>query len=483
MSEAEYSSLLTPGPGERFEDSVEDGIDRFVEAGRWTRNNPRKASAIAAGALALWMGVQFGIPWAINKYHEVRASNDIEQAEEQLFSLTETQATALEDLDENRFIIIDELEPGLDAKISDAGEAAAGFVDDINSAKDLFEQGQFREVRMELESDYDDAHQGPGLIDLISAEIPLVATVSDYSTTLRDKRDAALTDEVRLVREMDFQNNGYENENLQNALGGRLRSHEPTLTFILDIALRPGVSRKANGMFDSARSSFVSAAFSFHSDSFVHYTSELDGTMDQGDYDSVLLAQRSVFGAISSGDTSLSSLVSYKGTLTEQWFTVVERRWEDSHKESYEVMVDNPAYNEWQERVCDTVCTTKYCSERYCRQRATDGGIEEDCTTVQEPCGQDCEEKCDYEHRDNGQPKRIPETRWRTIPEYWVKVDTHTTRGVRSKETDLEDEGVWNRREHKLGFQEWKPFGDDREYQGFGGIGPNGEKPYIMQKR
>jgi len=406
-------------------------------------------------------------------------------AEEQLFALTETQDAAYSNLKSNRFIIKDSVEPSLDEKIVHAGQKAGEFVEEIDAAKILFAEGEFIEVRLRFESNYDDEHQGPGLIELIGDEVPLVATVSTYATSLREKRDAALRGESGLLRELEFRDAGFVDKHLQNSLGTRLVVKEPTLNFIVDIAYRPDVSAKGKGMYESARSSFVSAASGFGASSFVHYIKDLDGTLDQTDYDSVLSSQRVIFGRIESGDSSLSSLVVYKGKLTTQWFTVVAKRWEDSHQEEYFVKEKNPDYREGTREDCTKkVCTPDYKTNTYCRKMATaDGGVTQDCTKVREAIGTETCGPCPDVHWDNGEDKIIDVRKERTIAEYWVKVDTHDTNGVSSEKTDLKVRSTWMQTDKKLGYQEWKPFGDDRAYQGFGGIGPHNDKPYIMEKR
>jgi hypothetical protein len=474
----EVEKLLERGPGERFEDWVQRTYDKGVRAKEWARMHPTQTAVGTGTVVAVWLGLQFGLPWAINKYHETRAGNDIESAETHLATLTETQGAALRDLDNNRFIVIDTKEPALDDRITEAGRQAGVFFEDLDEAHEMFEDGNFKGVRAWLETDYDEEHQGPGLIDTIEATISPVAYVSDYTLDLRDKRDTALSQEGKLDRETNFEDHGFSDPYLQNPLGGRLRGVEPILAFCLEIAIRQGVITTAYDHYNLAEDSFSSAAGFFDDAEFLHYTEEFDGTMDTSDYKVVLADQQTVFNRISNGDGSIERLVAYRTTLTMQWFTVVTNRERGSHEESYEVTINNPSFRSWTEQDCETV--TKYCSRTRTRSRANaDGSVDYQTVTVREACG--TEQDCRTVHKDNGQPRRIQETRWRTIQEYWVTTDTHKVGGTTSSKVDLKSASAYGATKNQNGYQVWKPYGDDRNYQGKGGIGPNGERPHIVQ--
>ena len=75
MSDAEVRKLLVPTRGEKIEDGLEKTIDFTVDkarrGARWSKRNPLKAIGATVGVIGLSLGLYFGVPWAIEKYHEL----------------------------------------------------------------------------------------------------------------------------------------------------------------------------------------------------------------------------------------------------------------------------------------------------------------------------------------------------------------------------------------------------------------------------
>jgi len=66
------------------------------------------------------------------------------------------------------------------------------------------------------------------------------------------------------------------------------------------------------------------------------------------------------------------------------------------------------------------------------------------------------------------------------IPEYWVRMETHRPSGTTSSNEDLKESFKYNQQQYQLGYQRWKPYGDDTVYEGLGNIGPGNERAHLV---
>lgn len=469
--------LMQPGAGEAIEQKVESAI----EAGRRTaedlsdhvRRHPKFALGGIFSAIALAATLYWGIPWAINKYHESRAAKDIATAQVNVRDLAGKHKEALAQIDQQRFIIPDQRENALERTLADVSPKFKHWLADIDQARAQFAKKEFKAVRQKFE----DAEQParPGLLSVIKSEFVPVQSVIDYTMQIRSLRDQALRQEGQLNSEFRLIELGFADAALNTTVGTRVRGTQPFLEKILRIARRSQVRDNTKAMEYAAKRSF-GEGFSFYTaTSFIHYFASLDNTLDVPDYQKVIAAQATVVSRIKSGDTSLAEISRYLTRLEEQWLTRVTNRRESSHQEKYFVTVDNPAYREWteQESYEDEECTTTYTT--HSRSRANEDGTT-DTEEVEVP-DTDCKSVTKHRtvQKDNGEPETIEEPRYRTIPEYWVTTETHRfeTRLVVTEGTvDLQELGLWRARQYQKGFQVWKPYGDDQEYNGFGRIGP-----------
>ncbi len=474
---SDIEKLMQPNTGEAIEQRVESAVHAGKKAAAdlsdHVRRHPKFAITGMLSAVALAATLYWGIPFAIHKYHESRAAKDITAAETAVHSLIVKHKEASGEVEQQKFIIPDDKENTLERSLAGVTPNFKRWLGEIDHAKAQFARKEFRLIRDRFE----DAEEPPkaGLITTIKSGFVPVQSVIDYARQIRSLRDQALHQETVLASECKQVELGFPEAALNTTLGTRVQAARPALERILRIARRAQVRDNAKAMDYAAKRSF-SEGFSFYTaSSFVRYSTSLDNTLDIPDYQRVVAAQATVVSRIKSGDASLAEISKYLVRLEEQWLTRVTHRRESSHQEKYFVTVDNPAYREWtdQEPYSDEECTTSYTTQT--RSRANDDGTV-DTETVEVP-ETDCKPVTRYRtvHKDNGEPETIQEARFRTIPEYWVTTETHRfamRRIVTDDTVDLKELGLWRARQHQQGFQVWKPYGDDQEYNGFGRIGP-----------
>jgi len=472
--------LLHKTKPEVLEDTVEKTVTSAIKHSKemqaWARKHPGHAAAYAGGIVGLFATLYWGIPFAINKYHEHRAENDIQQAEEKIFTIAQNQENTFKNLEAQRFVIRDDIEHKLEEDLNGTAVRIHEWNEQVKAEKQRFELGKFKEVRAVFETE----DNRTGLLDTIDAQFKPIETISVYITTLRTKRDQAFGQEQQLSSLM--KETPTNTDGLHNTLGSRLEQNKPVLDNILRIAIRDEVKAKGNKFYNGARSQYLSATRGFATQNFVHYTAALDNNLDIPDYDNVLGAQQNLLSNISSGDGQLSSLHSYLNTLQEQWYTILTKRWESSHEHHYTVRINNPSFREWSEQDCSRQkCDPTYSSKRVCRSRANqNGSVDQQCTTVRERTGQSCRPDCRTVTKDNGQPRQIDDPRVDIIPEYWVRTETHRLTGTSSSNEDLKEVFKYRQPQHQLGYQHWKPYGDDLVYEGVGNIGSNNERAHLV---
>lgn len=475
--------LLHRTKAEVFEDSMEQTVTTVLEHSKemhaWARKHPGHAVAYAGGVVGLFATLYWGIPFAINKYHESRAENDLQQAEEKLFALAQNQDKTFKNLDAQRFVIRDDIEHKLEEELNAAVIHIRGWDKQVKEEQKRFAEGKYKEVRAVFETE----DGRVGLLDTVDAQFKPIETIGTYIITLRNKRDQSFGQEEQLSSLM--KETPTNTDGLHNTLGSRLEQNNVALDKILRIAAREGVRTKGNQFYSNARSQYLSATGGFSAQNFVHYTATLDNTFDIPDYENVLSAQQNLLSNVSSGDGELSSMQSYLSTLQEQWFTIVTKRWESSHERHYTVRINNPRFREWTEQDCSRQkCEPTYSSKRYCRSRANrNGSVDEQCTTVRERTGESCRPDCRTVTKDNGQPRQIDDPRVDIIPEYWVRTETHRPADTTGSDEDLKEAFKYRQQQYQLDYQRWKPYGDDTVYEGVGNIGPNNERARLVTPR
>ena len=155
MSREKVQELLKPSPAETFENAVEASIDWTVKKSRdlrkLSREHPRFTVASVISAIGLWATLQFGIPYAINKYHESRAEKDIQVAETRLFDLMKEESTTFENFKNNKFIIPDQKEDILEQKLNTTTNKFKGWKESVNDAKTSFSKKEFLVIRKKFE--------------------------------------------------------------------------------------------------------------------------------------------------------------------------------------------------------------------------------------------------------------------------------------------------------------------------------------------
>lgn len=485
--------LMQPGLGEKFEDAVEAGIKyakkKIIETYTFAKNNKKVSIGIVAGS-ALTLGLIFyGIPAMVNSYHSNVAESELSTAKTQINLLVEASNYNVSQLNANRFIIPDQKEALLDQEIQKTTGNIETWLGDISEADQLYANKEYLAARNILEGsegrggiigiveDFfkkDDPNAFPGVLYLIENEFSSTDGVKTYITVLRASRDKALSNETTLSSVMSSIDSQYDTP-LDNDFSKRLDGKAWTLDRIVQIARRQGVKDKAFGMWNSAQVNYTQAFVLYTDGTFVHYSTSLDNTLDQADYDRILKSQSNVFSSIQLGDSDLASLVEYLSYLeTETYTIVVGRRINVYEMDNYQPE-PNPAYSQWWNPNIN--CSPTYDTQTY-----------ESCTTDED--GTYCTEydvqvqtgeSCSGGYEDNGQPETIMVNHPYDVYEYFVKVDsfmcnqysqsTHTG----TTETDVKTTEAYDLYENQTGYVTWKPFGDDISYSG---IPPDGMPEY-----
>ncbi len=485
--------LMQPGLGEKFEDAVEAGIKyakkKIIETYTFAKNNKKVSIGIVAGS-ALTLGLIFyGIPAMVNSYHSNVAESELSTAKSQINLLVEASNYNVSQLNTNRFIIPDGKEALLDQEIKKTTGNIETWLGDISEADQLYANEEYLAARNILEGsegrggiigiveDFfkkDDSNAVPGVLYLIENEFSATDGVKIYITTLRASRDKVLSNESSLASIMSPIDSGYDTP-LDNNFSVRLDEKSPTLERIITIARRQGVKDKATGIWNNAQTNYTQAFVLYTDGTFIHYSTSLDNTLDQTDYDRILQKQSNVFSSIQYGDSDLASLVDYLGYLETETYTIVVNRRTDYYMHDNWVQVANPAYSEhWDPNIN---CSPDYDTQTYESCTTDDTGT----TCVEYDVQVQVGETCSGGMVDNGQPRTVPENQKYRVDQYFVKVEEHACNIsgqdilTGSPETDVESQSAYDLYENQTGYVTWKPFGDDITYSG---IPPAGMPDY-----